>query len=345
MYTWVDTIKYQRYEFLIMLFLPFLLLPWWRAFWAVAIFSVTFVLIRSGRRRWAQCCFHHFRLILTEEGITISISALTEWMVILRQSPSHNIDVIGEELFPVLIEGMDYICQLILLHKLAICKCAHQYRYTCLYDILTSKVINLETLEYGCDQICPNSRSSWSYTHDRNFASLEVLIWKILVSASWPAMYLSNFRCVGALHLFPLTFWNASVICTSICFWIRRRLAFGGKSLMTLGFLLDLSSSESPSPSSDDSSSVPTIFWRLFLGGFLGGLLDGFLGGVSLSYDASSSLSTTSLGVFFLGFTGFSEGVGEANASKLSDGVSFGFIGLLTATMDRCVPIILEKME
>jgi len=59
-------------------------------------------------------------------------------MVILRQSSSHNIDVIGEELFPVPVEGTDYISQLILLPKLAICKCANQYRYACLYDILTS---------------------------------------------------------------------------------------------------------------------------------------------------------------------------------------------------------------
>jgi hypothetical protein len=51
------------------------------------------------------------------------------------------------------------------------------------------------------------------------------------------------------------------------------------------------------------------------------------------------------LGVFFIGFTGFSGGVGEADASELSDGVSFGFIGLLSAIIDRCVPIILEKIE
>jgi hypothetical protein len=82
-----------------------------------------------------------------------------------------------------------------------------------------------------------------------------------------------------------------------------------------------------------------------FLGGFLDGFLDGFLGGVSLSSDASSSLSTTFMGVFFIGFTGFSAGVGEADASELSDGVSFGFIGLLSAIIDRCVPIILEKIE
>jgi len=59
-------------------------------------------------------------------------------MEILRQSPSHNIDFIGEELFPVLVKGMDYIGHLNLLPKLAICKWVNQYRYTCLYDILTS---------------------------------------------------------------------------------------------------------------------------------------------------------------------------------------------------------------
>jgi len=138
MYTCVDTMKYQRYEFLIILFLSFLLPLWRRAIWAVAILSVTFVYIRSGTRRWDQFPFHHFWLILTEEGITISICALTEWTVILRQSLNHNIDFISKELFPVLVEGTEYICQLILLPKLAICKCANRYWYTCLYDILTS---------------------------------------------------------------------------------------------------------------------------------------------------------------------------------------------------------------
>jgi hypothetical protein len=40
-------------------------------------------------------------------------------MVILRQSPSHNIDVIGKELIPVLVEGTDYIRQHIPLPNLA----------------------------------------------------------------------------------------------------------------------------------------------------------------------------------------------------------------------------------
>ena len=136
-YICVDTIKYQRYGCLNILFLSFLLLSG-KAFWAVAILSVTLNLIRSGTRRWPQFPLHHFWLIPIEEGITISICALTEWMVIMRQSPSQNIDVIGEELFPVRVEGTEYICQHILLPKLAICNCANQSRYTCLYDILTS---------------------------------------------------------------------------------------------------------------------------------------------------------------------------------------------------------------
>jgi hypothetical protein len=113
---------------------------------------------------------------------------------------------------------------------------------------------------------------------------------------------------------------------------------------MTLGFLGDLLSSESPSPSSNSLSSVSTLLLGVFLGCFLDGFLDGFLGGVSLSSDALSSLSTTFLGVF-VGFTGFSGGVGEADASELSNSVFFGYIGLLSAIIDRCVPIMLEKVE
>lgn len=63
-----------------------------------------------------------------------------------------------------------------------------------------------------------------------------------------------------------------------------------------------------------------------------------------LSADALSLYFTNLLGVF-IGFTSILGGVGEVDASELSNSFSFDFIALLSAIIEGCVPIMVGKVE